>query len=248
MRRLRLLSMPLTVMLCSPAQAKACAYLLLSVPLTVMLVGCAKFPEQPPVPISRDRLVITLTYAAPIEPNFYYFIAIDDDGDPLTGPLPATTRPWGNGWGVPQSEIPPSRIRYFVEIRNRQAGTFRIDLFQPPFTTTFLGVPLEFINLQPNQIRVTLDLRQVFSDFPDRPQRIELNFISVDELKLDPTDNTPREGFDALGATGNDFVSIPLTSTQTFRNGEGFIRETSGDSRIDALDLTDWEVRVVRGE
>ncbi len=220
---------------------------LLSVPLTVVLIGCAKFPDQPVV-VSPDRLVITLTYAEPMEPGFYYFVAIDDDGDPLTGPLPATTRPWGNGWGVPQSEIPPSRIRYFVEIRNRQAGTFRIDLFQPPFTTTFLGLPLEFVpDLQPNQIRVTLDLQQLFPNFPDQPQRIELNFISVDELKLDPNDNTPREGFDALGPTGNDFVSIPLTSTQTFRNGQGFIRETSGDAKIDPLDLTDWEVQVVRG-
>lgn len=211
---------------------------------TVILAGCAKFPEWYVEPVQGDRLTITLTYAAAIEPDFRYFIAIDDDGDPLTGPLPAITPPWGNGWGVPQS--PFSSINQFVEIFNRQASIFAIINPLPPFQTSFLGMPLEFIFFQPNRVRVTLDLRQLFHQFPDQPQRIELNFISVDEIILDPT-YTGRRNYDAVGPTGNDPISIPLSATQTFRNGEGFIYETSGDTTIDALDLTDWEVQVLRG-
>ncbi len=214
--------------------------------LLVGIGGCAKFPEQPPAPVSRDRLVITLTYAAPINPAFFYYIAIDDDGDPLTGPLPALTRPWGNGWGVPLDERLGSRIHFFVEIFRQSAQVFRIDAFEPPFTVQLLGPPLDFASPQPTQIRVTLDLRQLFPD--QLPERLELNFISVDELKTNPYDNTPRTGFDALGLTGNEFISIPIQSTQTFRNGQGAVSEGSGDAREDGLDLVDWEVRVVRGE
>ncbi len=214
----------------------------------LVLLGCAKFPEQPLVPTSRDRLVVTLTYAAPIDPNAFYYIAIDDDGDPRTGPLPALTRPWGNGWGVPYDETLGSRIHFFVEIYRQSAQLFRIQVFQPPFTTQPLGPPLDFSLLQPNQIRVTIDLRQLLPPPNPIPERLELNFISVNELKTNPYDNTPRTGFDALGPTGNDFISIPTTSTQTFRNGQGWVLETSGDARIDALDLIDWEVRVIRGQ
>ncbi len=216
--------------------------------LVLGLLGCAKFPEQPPVAVSKNRLVITLTYAAPLDPAAFYYIAIDDDGDPLTGPLPSLTRPWGNGWGVPLDERLGSRIRFFVEIVRQSAQVFRIELFQPPFTARPLGPPLDFAFPQPNQVRVTLDLQQLFPPPEPLPERLELNFISVNELKTNPYDNTPRSGFDALGVTGNEFVSIPITSTQTFRNGQGAVLEISGDARIESLDLTDWEVRVIRGD
>ncbi|MGQ9462983.1 MAG: hypothetical protein ACUVTP_08235 [Candidatus Fervidibacter sp.] len=217
------------------------------VTLAFWLVGCAKFPEQPVTPVSKDRLIITLVYAAPIDPNYFYYVAIDSDGDPRTGPLPALTRPWGNGWGVPLDETLGSRIDFFVEIFRQSAQVFRIQVFQPPFITQLLGPPIDFSFPQPNQIRIVLDLRQLFPQ-GQIPERVELNFISVSELKTNPYDNTPRTGFDALGPTGNDFISIPLTSTQTFRNGQGWVQETSGDAQIDSLDLTDWEVRVVRGD
>jgi hypothetical protein len=216
--------------------------------ILAFLVGCAKFPEQPPTPISRDRIVVTLTYAAAVRPDFFYYIAIDSDGDPRTGPLPALTRPWGNGWGIPFDETLGSRIDLFVEVSHQSAQVFRIQVFQPPFTTQPLGPPLDFSFLQPNQTHIILDLRQLFPPPDLLPERLEMNFISVSELKTNPYDNTPRTGFDALGPTGNDFISIPLTSTQTFRNGQGWVAETSGDAQIDALDLTDWEVRIIRGE
>jgi len=214
----------------------------------VALAGCAKFPEQPIALPSRDRLVVTLTYAANIDPTAFYYIAIDDDGDPTTGPLPALTRPWGNGWGVPLDQRLGSRIHFFVEIVRQSAQVFRITRFEPPYPTILLGPPLDFAFPQPNQIRVTVDLRQLFPPPNPIPERIELNFISVDELKTNPYDNTPRTGFDALGVTGNDFISIPLASTQTFRNGQGMVGEPSGDARVDALDLIDWEVQVIRGK
>lgn len=217
------------------------------VTLAFWLIGCAKFPEQPVTPVSKDRLIVTLVYAAPIDPNYFYYIAVDSDGDPRTGPLPALTRPWGNGWGVPLDETLGSRIDFFVEIFRQSAQVFRIQVFQPPFTTQPLGPPLDLSFPQPNQIRIVLDLRQLFPQ-GQIPERVELNFISVNELKTNPYDNTPRTGFDALGPTGNDFISIPLASTQTFRNGQGWVQETSGDARIDSLDLIDWEVRVIRGD
>ncbi|MCS7223316.1 MAG: hypothetical protein NZ959_01965 [Armatimonadetes bacterium] len=209
------------------------------------MTGCAKFPETRLPPASQDRLTVTLTYAAALDPSFYYFIAIDDDGNPDTGPLPALTRPWGNGWVVPESR--DSRCRFFVQYLQNTAAMFRLDTFVPPFTTSYLGAPLQTIVLQPDRLRIVIDLRHLFTDFPIRPQRIELNFISVDELILDPT-YTGVRNIDALGPTGNDFLSIPLTSTQTFRNGQGGLTaEGAGDATLDPLDLTNWEVSVLRG-
>ncbi len=216
--------------------------------LLIGLCGCAKFPKQPLAPASRDRMVVTLTYAAPIDANAFYYIAIDDDDDPTTGPLPALTRPWGNGWGVPLDTTLGSRIHFFAEIFRQSVQLFQIQVFQPPFTTRSLGPPVDFSFPQPNQIRVVIDLRQLFPLPNPIPNRLELNFISVNEIKGNPQDNTPRTGYDALGPTGNDFISIPLSSTQTFSNGQGWVQETSGDAQIDALDLTDWEVRIVRGQ
>lgn len=209
------------------------------------LFGCAKFPEQPLIPPSEDRLIIRLWYAAPLEPEFFYFIAVDDDGDPTTGPLPALTSPWGNGWGVPEGE--GSRIRLYVEVHRQSAEIFRIIDPNPTAPPRSLGKPLEFVTLQPGEAQIVLDLRQIFPAFPDEPRRIELNFISVDEIILDQAFEG-RRNYDALGPTGNDFISIPLTATQTFRNGEGFVTETSGDATLDALDLVDWEVQVILGQ
>jgi hypothetical protein len=111
-----------------------------------------------------------------------------------------------------------------------------------------LGAPLELTFLQNNQVRVTLDMRQLWANPTPIPDRIEMNFLSVDELRLNPNDNTPRQGFDGLGISGNEFVSIPLTSNQTFPTSPAFNPEptTAGDARIDALDLVDWRVQVIR--
>ncbi|GBC97657.1 hypothetical protein HRbin17_00146 [bacterium HR17] len=229
-----------------------------------MLVGCAKFPEQPVTGVSRDRLIVTLTYAAPLAPRYFYFIAIDDDGNPLTGPMPALTSPWGNGWAAlpRQADIDPNtghprqgpNLSHFVQIEVAAPGVGRGAVYRVTDPTLenyrqeFLGTPLEVTFLQPNQVRVTLDMRQLWPSPDPIPARIEMNFISVDELRLNPQDNTPRQGFDALGVSGNDFISLPLSSNQTFPTSSAFNPEptTPGDARIEALDLIDWQVQVIR--
>ena len=236
----------------------------LGVGLLVLLTGCAKFPSQPGVGVSKDRLVFTLTYAAPLDPRFFYFIAIDDDGNPLTGPMPSLTAPWGNGWAAlpRQADLDPStgkprqgpNLSHFVEIRVSAPGIGQALVYRVTNPTLEnyrqepLGSPLELTFLQPNQVRVTLDMRQLWLSPQPIPERIEVNFISVDELRLDPNDNTPRQGFDGLGVSGNEFISIPLTSNLTFPTNPAFNPEptTAGDARIEALDLIGWQVQVLR--
>jgi hypothetical protein len=236
----------------------------LGVGLLVLLAGCAKFPPQPGVGVSRDRLIITLTYAAPLDPRYFYFITLDDDSNQLTGPMPSLTIPWGNGWAAlpRQADLDPNtgkprqgpNLSHFVEIRVSAPGIGQALVYRVTNPTLenyrqeSLGAPLELTFLQNNQVRVTLDMRQLWANPTPIPDRIEMNFISVDELRLNPNDNTPRQGFDGLGISGNEFVSIPLTSNQTFPTSPAFNPEptTAGDARIDALDLVDWRVQVIR--
>lgn len=241
-----------------------CRWRWIGIGALVVLSGCAKFPEQIVVGPSRDRLVVTLTYAAPLDPRFFYFIALDDDGNSLTGPMPSLTAPWGNGWAAlpRQADLDPNtgkprqgpNLSHFVEIRPLGGNVVRAQIYRvtDPTLENYrqepLGTPLETLLLQPNQVRVTLDMRQLWPNPQPIPNRIEMNFIGVDEIQLNPQDNTPRQGFDGLGISGNDFISIPLTSNQTFPPSPAFNPEPEapGDARIEALDLVDWQVQVIR--
>src|SRR5690554_1465361 len=77
---------------------------IIAVVFAFTLTGCAKFPNTPPT--TGKQLVITLRVRGTINPldqvtgmSRHYFIAIDNDGDPNTGPYAAIFPPYGgNGW------------------------------------------------------------------------------------------------------------------------------------------------------
>ncbi len=62
-------------------------------------------------------------FAAPVNDAFYYFIALDADGDfGADGPLPVAAGPrWGNGWGT-------GSMTHFVEYHQGRYELFRADL------------------------------------------------------------------------------------------------------------------------
>ncbi len=67
-----------------------------------LLAGCAQWPVDGGSSNYPNRLLkITVEFADPINPSYYYFMCFDTDGDRETGPLPIPTGPfWGNGWGT----------------------------------------------------------------------------------------------------------------------------------------------------
>lgn len=100
------------------------AVLLVLMPLILggLLGGCARGGDLEPV---GPQVVIDFVarYAGPINDAFYYFIAIDADGDfGLDGPLPVAAGPfWQNGWGT-------GSMTHYVEYHLGQYTVYRVNL------------------------------------------------------------------------------------------------------------------------
>jgi len=94
----------------------------LLVTLALGLFGCARGGEEQPV-VPEVILDIMVRFAAPVNDAFYYFIALDADGDfGADGPLPVAAGPrWGNGWGT-------GSMTHFVEYHQGRYELFRADL------------------------------------------------------------------------------------------------------------------------
>lgn len=205
--------------------------------LTMLLVGCARYPKIEMPQVSKNRLTITFEVKGTINPNSYYFLAFDDDDDPLDGPLPAVVKPFGNGWGT-------GSFTRFIEIHLSRATLFEVNP-NDPLQPVLIGYPIDFEQRQ-SSITVTVDMDAFFR--AGIPNAIDFNIIAVDEIILDPNYEGIRS-YDALGPRGNDYVTIPMQATAEYRNGQGFIKELSGDAfpaGSDHLDIVDWEVKVVR--
>ncbi|MFA4016561.1 MAG: hypothetical protein RUDDFDWM_001671 [Candidatus Fervidibacterota bacterium] len=207
--------------------------------LAMLFAGCARYPKIEMPGVSKNRITITFEVSGEINPSSYYFLAFDDDDDPLDGPLPAVVKPFGNGWGT-------GSFTRFVEIHLGRATLFEVNP-DDPLQPILIGYPIEFEQRQ-NSISVTVDMESFFR--AGIPERIDFNIIAVDELIVDPNYEGIRS-YDALGPRGNDYVTIPMRATAEYRNGFGFIKEVSGDTfpaGLDHLDIVDWVVKVVRAK
>ena len=209
---------------------------ILAVLALVPASGCAKYPPNQ-VAQSHRRLTVDVYLAEPVNPAYYYFVAIDTDGNPLTGPTPVLHRPWGGtGWAVgPLSYF----VEYHLSIPNGY-GCYSVDpnniLLQ-----TYQGAPLLYDRDEANRLQFTIDLNTI--DPLGTLQSINVNIITTDVLPIDPNQDVTRQT-DGLGPTGNDYVTIPLTQTQTYTNAESSIPEQAGDVLDPQLDIVDWQIEV----
>ena len=91
--------------------------------VALSLSGCARGGEQQPPIVPEVVLEIMVRFAGPVNDLFYYFIALDADGDfGADGPLPVAAGPrWGNGWGT-------GSMTHFVEYHQGRYELFRADL------------------------------------------------------------------------------------------------------------------------
>lgn len=204
--------------------------------LAVAICGCARYPKMV-IPAGVNRLTVKFEIAGELKHEAYYFIAFDDDEDPLDGPLPAAVSPFGNGWGT-------GSFTRFIEIHLGRATLYEVNP-NDPYQPVFIGYPIEF-EQRANSASVTVDMDAFFRN--GIPNAIDLNIIAVDEIILNPNYEGIRS-YDAFGPRGNDYVTISLRATADYRNGQGFIREIAGDAMpagADHLDITDWSVSVMR--
>jgi len=221
--------------------------------LALCLASCAMYPKQPQK-LALRQLTVEVRLASPMEPNYFYFVALDlDDGsEPDDGPVPILNGPpWGNGWGAISGTGNKEEPGYYV--------------------VWHLGAPVQFILGQergrPYQweisdggklLTVTVDIGQVEDVLGRRLSRIDLNIITTDVVVQNPA-YEGEKWTDALGEGGTSYIRrLPLNVDRDYYNshtpepeGEGDVLDRSGRRvggvRAAPLDIVDWHIRVRTG-
>lgn len=214
--------------------------------------GCARFPDTPPT--TGKQFVLTfkvrgkITLQDPANPSVrhYYFVAIDNDNDQYTGPWAVAYPPYGgNGWVTSRDADRSIGVTSFIEYSSANPAGYLYS-FVPG---TYL---LQYTNPQPplrlelaeggSALRITIDLRQVATaTVPvDKITQLDINFITTNELAINPNGIYPNRQFDGLGPTGQDYITIDTTIDKTYR-GEDEDATTPTDPDID---IVSWSVEV----
>ncbi len=213
-----------------------------AIALGLITAGCANFPDNA-TPTTGTRLIITMTVAGDIDPNYHYFVAFDTSGRVSPGPLPVVGPPWGNGWGT-------GSITNYVVYDAAQSqggyGVYRITSGTNLLGNVYIGPPVNF-NIPPlgtNRLQFTIDLGQLATPTVPDPSLglININFITTDVIPIDPNYSGPKF-FDGLGPTGNNFITISTNTSQVFSNSQTNI-ESGGDVPVPNLDIVDWSIEI----
>lgn len=209
-----------------------------------LVTGCARTPEGATSSLKKT-ISFDITVAGQINPAKYYFIALDVDQNSLTGPIPAVAQPWGNGWAT-------GALTHYVEYSISQPNQFGVYRVVPDTNlqaADYIGAPYEASVINGNTLHVTVDLSTLATnEIPlDKMQSVNVNIITTDKIIQDPN-YSGTKAVDGLGVSGNDYLTIPLTSNRTFSNADlsGDSREISGDmtNPDPDLDITDWKIEV----
>ena len=205
------------------------------------LQGCAQFPEDAGQIQARRRMTVSFNVAGRINPLYYYFIAIDTEGNPSAGPVPVVSSPWGNGWVT-------GRVTHFVQYHLGVFTVYQMREGSSLLVADSIGPPFEYN--QPdagagNLVRVVLDQDTLGTDL----NQINLNLIATDRIIIEPTFQGTKL-YDGLGTSGNSFVTLPVDISQTFTNAQSLDPERAGDLPpqpgggvvVNDLDITDWMV------
>ncbi|MBI2841954.1 MAG: hypothetical protein HYX78_00985 [Armatimonadetes bacterium] len=218
------------------------ALLVVSTLLAIMIAGCAKFPEGG-APVSGKRLIITMTVAGEVDPNYHYYVAFDTSGTPTPGPLPVVGSPWVNGWGT------GNITNYVVYDQLQPQGGYGVYRFVPGTNllgTVYVGPPISSVTppAGANKLQFTIDVSQLATDTlaADDIDLVNINFITTDVVPIDPNFPGPKY-YDGLGQSGSDFLSISIKTNQTYTNSQSNI-ESAGDVPLPNLDIIDWTIEV----
>lgn len=216
--------------------------IILSLVSALLCSGCARSPEGGPQP--TRRLLIEMRVAGAINPNYFYYIAFDNDGDPNDGPEAVVGPPWGNGWGT-------GSITHFVQFSGSLPqggyGLFRIT-DDTLLGKVYLGPPVFRVTPTAggDTLRFAIDLDDIIVPPQTSGSDIEtlgINFITTDITPSDPSFIGPRQ-WDALGdRSSNTYIRLNIIPGRIVSNTtEGL--EPEGDTANANLDIVDWSIEV----
>lgn len=217
------------------------------------LAGCAKNPSSGVV--SGKQLVITLKVAgriSPIDPadpgiKRYYFVAIDNDNDQNTGPWAVVGPPYGgNGWVTSSDPVNSIGLTsYFVISPEDQSGSVYGILPGSYFLgTTAPRPPIRYEIIDSSTaMRITIDLGQVETAAIPAANinQLNFNFITTNQLAVNPSYTYPYREWDSLGIGGQDYISIDTNQSTTWSGDD-----EQGDVSDPDMDIIHWSVEIQR--
>lgn len=236
----------------TPRVNSSIAQLVLIVALST-LSGCARFPSTPPQ--TGKQLVVTLQVrgsVTPVGPDnrpHYYFIAIDNDGDPNTGPWAVAFPPYGgNGWVTSKDAVTSKGVTSFLEYDSANPGGYIYRMVPGSFLLQYDNpqVPIRYELLDNGStIRFVIDFAQIAinqaqRDDPTLIEQLDINFITTNELAIDPNQLYPTRQFDGLGPSGQDYVNIDTRTDRLYSDDDS---DAHGITDSD-LDIVYWSVQV----
>jgi len=226
-------------------RSRSTVYIACAVILTT-LCGCSRFPSTPPT--VGKQLVLTLRVQGRISPidaqdpsiRRYYFIAIDNDNDPNTGPWAVAFPPYGgNGWVTSRDADRSIGVTHFIEYDAANPAGYLYGFVPNSFflLTTPPQPPIRYELLDGGStLRFVIDFGQIATaSIPaDQIKELNINFITTNQLAVNPNELYPNRQFDGLGPTGQDYITVDATTDRLY----------SGDD-IDAYPVTDPDLDII---
>ena len=221
--------------------------LLIAAAVLSTLSGCAKFPTGPTT--TGKQLVVTLKVRGrinpldPAEPNIqrHYFVAIDNDNDPNTGPLAALYPPYGGtGWVTSQNAAQSVGLTSFVQYDAANPQGYIYGVLPGSFflNRTAPQPPIDYEILDGgSSLRFVIDFSQIATaTIPaDQIKQLNINFITTNALP-NGNDLVESREIDGLGPSGQDYVNIDTTTDRVY---------TDTDTDAPNLTVTDPDLDIV---
>jgi len=218
-------------------------------PLLVLLLllpaGCAKSPSSGSTsPVSGPQILVTMTVAGSINPNYYYYILFNVNNTPgpnntsVTGPVPVVATPYGNGYAA-------GAFTNYVEYNGGLPGGTNFNYFAVDptlFNSTVLGAPrlIQPQVINGNELSFQLPLAYLATPTVTAGQinSLQVNFIVTNVVPVNGQNITTAKYFDALyppQQAGNSYVQIITRDvngtflTKNYTNIDSGVNESSGD-------------------
>lgn len=207
--------------------------------MLVLSAGCAKFPAGTSATVLRE-MSCQITFEGPIDDNYYYFVPIDTTGGG-EGPIAVFSDP-----DLPAvDEWVDRAATYYIQYHARQYTIYKV-LTLHPFAATPIGTPLRQTVPPPGgkTLSFTIDL----SSIEATGSSVDINIIAISQLASD------GRFLDALGARGNSFVNIDISTDRVIRDSDLVSPEGVGDvlnqnrvvqpstDQTNPLDIVDWVI------
>lgn len=207
------------------------------------LTGCARTPANSQ---SGTRMIVTLRFNGPVNPNYQYFFLIRNASDQTggqNGPIPVIAPPYLNGFATGVNNATAAFTDFVVYGNARQLGPSGYSLYHlkngiagdsnNPVNFLARGEPV--LTTPPaggNLLQFQIDLTQIKPDSTDpaptddqRPRYLQINVIATTTTPTSSQSVDPQKFLDAFGdqssvtsGTFNKYITIDTSQNRTYQN------------------------------